>query len=167
VKEYYNPIDGSNFGAHRIWYGVYSCRTQKCNLLQNHFTFFLCFIWNYIFLFLFLFLKICHVCVICIFFLICLFTCLVEGTIKINFFWRSCMMKSHFTKTMWWTFIKFWCSTWKKKVNYRLFSVVELANIQVNGPSYNKPLFLILPYGQCQNFNMISSKHVMLSSSIM
>ncbi len=32
--------------------------------------------------------------------LICLSTCLVEGTIKKIIFLRSCMMKSHFTKIM-------------------------------------------------------------------
>ncbi len=55
----------------------------------------------------------------------------------------------------------------KEKVNYTLFCVVELANIQVNGLGYNEPLFLVPPYGQSQNFNMTSSKHVMLSFSIM
>jgi hypothetical protein len=88
---------------------------------------------------------------------------LVEVTIKTNFFWDHAWWKVIFLKL---------CdghlqTLEKEEVDYTLFSVVELANIQVNGLSYNEPLFLVLLYGQSQNFNMISSKNVMLPSNIM
>ncbi len=100
--------------------------------------------------------------------LICLYTCLVEGTISFLFFvWNHAQWKVIFLKLCDGHVQTFDVTLEKEKVNYTLFSVVEIANIQVDGISYNEPLFLVLPHGQSQNFSMIFSKHVMLPSSIM